>query len=239
VDSIRIYTGFDQREAVGWHVCLQSIIERTDSQVEIIPLTAQLGRKLGVGTDGTNAFTKLRFLVPYLCGYRGWAIFIDCADMLLLADIAELWKLRSTEGYDVMVVKHEYSTKHPVKYLGQPNIDYPAKNWSSTMLMHCGAYPWRKITPEYVNKATGQHLHRFEFLKPDRVGELPREWNHLVGEYEHDPKAKLAHFTVGLPAWRRYADWDYSTEWHEAKRSANHLEAWEDSFDDTPAVSER
>jgi lipopolysaccharide biosynthesis glycosyltransferase len=238
MESIRIYCGHDAREAIGFHVCLQSIIERTESQVEIIPLTERLGRRLGVGTDGTNAFTKTRFLIPYLCGYRGWALFIDCADMLLLSDISELWSLRDN-SFDVMVVKHEYSTKHPIKYLGQSNLDYPCKNWSSVMLMNCANYPWRKITPEYVNKATGQHLHRFEFLKPDRIGDLPVEWNHLVGEYEFNPEAKLAHYTVGLPAWRRYADWDYSTEWAEAKRSMNHIEAWEDSFDDSVKVSER
>jgi hypothetical protein len=179
MDSIRIYTGFDQREAVGWHVCVQSIIERTDSQVEIIPLTERLGKKLGIGTDGTNVFTKLRFAVPYLSGYRGWALFIDCADMLLMADVAELWALKDP-SFDVMVVKHEYSTKHPVKYLGQQNLDYPLKNWSSVMLMNCGNFPWRKVTPEYIAKSTGQHLHRLEFLKPDRIGDLPVEWNHLV-----------------------------------------------------------
>jgi hypothetical protein len=238
MDSIRIYTGFDQREAVGWHVCLQSIIERTDRQVEIIPLTQQLGRRLGVGTDGTNAFTKLRFLVPYLCGFRGWALFIDCADMLLLTDIAELWNLKDPQ-YDVMVVKHEYSTKHPIKYLGQPNLDYPAKNWSSVMLLSCGNHPWRKITPEYVGKSSGQHLHRFEFLKPDRIGDLPNEWNHIVGENEPNPKAKLAHFSIGIPGWKRYSQWEHADKWRETLESANHLEHWEDSFDDSVKVSER
>lgn len=238
MESVRIYTGFDQREAVGWHVCLQSVIERTDSLLEVIPLTAQLGRRYGIGTDGTNAFTKLRFLVPYLCGYRGWALFIDCADMLLMADVAELWGMRDSI-YDVLVVKHEYSTKHPVKYLGQPNIDYPCKNWSSVMLMNCGNFPWRKITPEYISKATGQHLHRFEFLKPDRIGDLPREWNHLVSEYEENPGAKLAHYTVGIPAWKRYANAEHAQSWRAAHKSMNHAEAWEDVPDDTVRVSER
>ena len=238
MDSVRIYTGFDQREAVGWHVCLQSIIERTESQVEIIPLTERLGKKLGAGTDGTNAFTKLRFLIPYLCGYRGWALFIDCADMLLMADVAELWALKESQ-YDVMVVKHEYSTKHPVKYLGQPNLDYPAKNWSSVMLMNCGNFPWRKITPEYVGKSTGQHLHRFEFLKPDRIGDLPIEWNHLVSEYEPNAEAKLAHWTVGIPAWSQYKDTEHAQSWRQTLSAVNHIEPWEDSYDDTVRVSER
>lgn len=238
MESIRIYTGFDQREAVGWHVFTQSLIERTDSQVEIITLTERLGKKLGIGTDGTNAFTKLRFAIPHLCGYRGWALFTDAADMLMLCDIKELWDLRDN-SFDVMVCKHEYSTKHPIKYLGQVNEDYPCKNWSSVMLMNCANYPWRKVTPEYVAKSTGKHLHRFEFLKPDRIGEIPKEFNWLVGEYEHSADVKVAHWTVGIPAWKRYESWDYSTEWKQAHKSANHIEPWEDTYDDSPKVSER
>ena len=51
-------------------------------------------------------FSFSRFLVPYLCGYEGWSLFMDC-DMLMLDDIAELWALRD-ERYAVQVVKHEH-----------------------------------------------------------------------------------------------------------------------------------
>ena len=138
-----------------------------------------------------------------------------------------------------MVVKHNYSTKHPVKYLGQRNDDYERKNWSSLMLIDCANHPWKKITPDYVSKATGKHLHRFEFLKDDRIGDLPKEWNWLVGEYPFNQEAKLAHFTIGLPCWKKYKDWDYSQEWRDELKDSTHYDPWIDTYDDTVMVSER
>ena len=38
-------------------------------------------------------FTFSRFLTPYLCDFEGWALFMDC-DMLVLDDLAALWRLR-------------------------------------------------------------------------------------------------------------------------------------------------
>ena len=41
----------------------------------------------------SNAFSFSRFLVPYLCGYDGWGLFLD-ADMILTDDIAKLFALK-------------------------------------------------------------------------------------------------------------------------------------------------
>ena len=38
-------------------------------------------------------FTFSRFLTPYLCDFEWWALFMDC-DMLVLDDLAALWRLR-------------------------------------------------------------------------------------------------------------------------------------------------
>ena len=105
------------------------------------------------------------------------------------------------------------------------------------MLINCANYPWKKITPDYVKKATGKHLHRFEFLKDERIGDLPKEWNWLVSEYEYNPEAKLAHFTIGIPPL--YPKCDYSDEWRAELKDTMHVEPWVDSYDDTVMVSER
>ncbi len=226
---IPIYVGYDPREAIAYHAFCHSVLSRTKAQVTFTPVT-------GEQRDGSNAFIYARFLVPHMQGYKGWAIWAD-GDMLCRSDIAELWNLREA-GCDVMVVKHDYSTKHPVKYLGQRNDDYPRKNWSSLMLIDCGNTIWRKLTPEYVASATGSHLHRFEFIKQDsRIGDLPKEWNWLVSEYEHNPEAKLAHFTVGLPTW--YPKCDYADEWRAEVKAMTHFDPWTDTYDDTPQASER
>jgi hypothetical protein len=84
---IRLFCGYDSREAIGFHVFVHSVIERATRPVQIIPLSS-----MGLG-KGSNAFTMSRFLVPYLSGFRGVAIFCDASDMLMLSDVAELESL--------------------------------------------------------------------------------------------------------------------------------------------------
>jgi lipopolysaccharide biosynthesis glycosyltransferase len=45
--------------------------------------------------------------------YQGWALFMDC-DMIMEADIAELWRLRD-DKYAVQVCKHDYVPKSTSK----------------------------------------------------------------------------------------------------------------------------
>ena len=46
-----------------------------------------------------------------------------------------------------------------------------------------------------------------------RVGELSPCWNHLVGEYDKNPEAKIAHFTLGTPCFEGYEDQEFADEW--------------------------
>jgi hypothetical protein len=114
---------------------------------------------------------------------------------------------------DVAVVKHDYQTKYPVKYFGQANKNYPRKNWSSVMLWNCGNHPNHVLTPDYISEKSSEFLHRFQWLKDERIQELPKEWNHLVDEYDHNDEAKLLHFTLAIPAVSSYEDCDHSQEW--------------------------
>ena len=218
VETIPVFVGFDPREAIAYHVCCQSIIERASVPVAFHPLHLGLLRQYKeTHGDGSNAFIYSRFLIPWMMGFSGHAIFVD-GDMIVKADIAELWAERDLYSA-VKVVKHDYKTKHPIKYLGARNDDYPRKNWSSVMLWFCGSARNRVLTPSYVEKATGSHLHRFEWLDDDRIGELPPEWNHLVLEYP-DAEAKLNHYTVGTPCFPEYANADRSDEWWAEYRKA-------------------
>ena len=54
---------------------------------------------------------------------------------------------------------------------------------------------------------------------PD-IGQLPLEWNWLVGEYPYSPDARLAHFTCGGPYFAGYESSDYADEWRAAKARA-------------------
>ena len=215
-DIIPIFIGYDPREAIAYHACVNSIIRNASRPVSIVPVALNLFRDYEeTHTDGSNHFIYTRFLVPYLMGFSGSAIFID-GDMIVRGDIAELWALRDMSK-DVQVVKHDYKTRMPVKYLGSPNEDYPRKNWSSVILWNCNSFPNRKLMPAFIQQATGGELHRFTWLEDDRIGELPPEWNWLPDEYGPNPAAKLLHYTLGTPCFHEFADTPMAAEWHRER----------------------
>ena len=212
---INLYVGYDEREAAVFHVFNQSIIEHATQPVAIHPLSTKMLDFDGQ-QDGSNAFIYSRYLVPYLQSYQGWAIFCD-GDMHVNADIAELWDLRD-DSYAVQVIKHEYRTNHKKKYIGTPiesvNLDYPRKNWSSVMLFNCAHPAHERLTRKYVAEMGPEILHRFRWLSDHEIGELPAEWNHLVGEYK-PAESKLFHHTLGSPGFSYYSDCESSKDWYQ------------------------
>lgn len=215
---IPIFVGFDQREAVAYHAFCQSVIESASTPVSFTPLHRGALPKIG-RRDGSNDFTYLRFLVPELMGYFGWAIFAD-GDMICRTDIQELWDLRDNSKA-VMVCKHDYLTKHPVKYLGARNEDYPRKNWSSVVLWNCGHPSNRALNSDSIKEMTGAEAHRFDWLASDEIGSLPLTWNWLVQEYQPNLNADLLHYTVGLPAFTEYSDKDHAEDWRAVAKRMN------------------
>lgn len=224
---IPIYTGFDEREEAGSHVFHSSVIHRASEPVSFAPLHLPMLKGVyGQGQrDGSNAFIYTRFLIPFLNDYKGFGLFVDGADMLCRGDIAELWKLQDPFKA-VQVVKHDYKTKAPRKYIGTKmeadNTDYPRKNWSSVMLINCGHHAWRHISPEVVEKMTGPDLHRFRFIDERYIGELPIEWNWL-DEYGPNESAKLIHYTTGTPAFKHYQNAPHAEEFREQLAKVNHV----------------
>ena len=213
---IPVFVGYDPREAIAYHTCVNSIIRHASQPVAIIPIALNLFQDYKeTHTDGSNHFIYTRFLVPHLMGFKGWAIFID-GDMIVRDDMMKLWNLREVDK-DVMVVKHDYQTCMPVKYLGAKNENYPRKNWSSVILWNCNSFPNRQLTPEFVQKSSGSFLHRFSWLDDDRIGELPPEWNWLPDEYGANTEAKLLHYTLGTPCFQEFADTPQGNEWHRER----------------------
>ena len=211
---INIFIGYDEGETVAFHTLSESIRKHSTSPVSITPLC--LGKIPGFTREKqpnqSTDFAFSRFMVPHLSNYKGWSIFMDC-DMLLRDDITKLWDMRDTK-YSVMCCKHDYEPKQGIKFRGAKNEKFPKKNWSSFMMMNnmlCD-----KLTPDYVNTATGLELHQFKWLKnEDAIGGIPLEWNWLVGEYDHNEEAKNIHFTLGGPYFKDYKDCDYSKEWYD------------------------
>ena len=216
---IRVFIGYDPREAVAFSVLAHSIHERSSEPVAIAPIRLSqlegIYRRARDPLQSTD-FSFSRFLTPWLCDYRGWAIFTDC-DMLVLDDIARLWDLRD-ERYAVQVVKHDHVPKEEVKFLGAKQTKYGKKNWSSVMLMNCERCT--RLTPEYVNAASGLELHQFKWMETDDlIGVIPSRWNHLVGYDAPRKDASLVHYTIGGPYFPEYRDCEYSAEWFAEKES--------------------
>ena len=159
-----IFIGYDPKEAVAYHTCVQSIIENTSIPVSITPLNLSMFKNYEEKhTDGRNAFIYSRFLIPYLKKFEGMGLFID-GDMIVNEDLKNLFDLYDT-NYAVQVVKHDYKTKFKTKYLGHKNEDYPRKNWSSVVLFNCSHKSNKILTPELISRSKGSFLHRFFLVK--------------------------------------------------------------------------
>ena len=230
-EPIRIFIGYDPRERAATNVLIDSLVQHSSRPLAVTPIvTEQLGDLYRRQRDPkqSTAFSFTRFLVPHLCGYQGWAIFMDC-DMLCRGDIAELWDARD-KSFAVQCVQHEHVPNESRKFLGEVQSAYPKKNWSSLMLLNCERCT--ALTPDYVNSATGLELHRFHWLAGDHeIGAVPDRWNHLV-DVQPPPQATAAdggpvllHWTLGGPWFREQFTMGgaLAAEWYRARDDAMRL----------------
>ena len=199
---INLFCGYDPREHEGWETFVASVRRRTASPINF--------RRMGAMDmpEGTNEFTYSRFLAPYFCDFKGHAIFCDAADMIMLADVADLDALFDPRFAVQCVKHHDYKTRHPIKYqmtdMQCPNRDYSRKNWASVMLMNCEHPYWKTLTPQSMQGAHGVSLLQFAALKPEEIGALPDCWNRIVDEGQPVEGAKILHWTAGVPLFEHY-----------------------------------
>jgi lipopolysaccharide biosynthesis glycosyltransferase len=235
---MKIFIGYDSREGRAYDVCKFSIEKRASDLVEIQPLKLEALQRSGqywrtydahngVKYDHVDKkpfsteFTFSRFLVPHLCGYKGWALFMD-SDMLMQADVHDLFRL-ADERYAVQVVKHEQVITETGKMDGQIQEAYPRKNWSSFMLFNCAKCT--ELTVSHVNTMPGAYLHQFRWLTDDQIGELPEEWNWLEGHSSPDIAPKNIHYTRGGPWFDDFPEVMYGDLWmHEENEMRGHIE---------------
>lgn len=201
---LRVFIGFDPRQPVAYTVAAHSVAMSSSVPVAITPL---IHRQLPIKRTGLTEFTFTRYLVPWLCNYEGHALFID-ADMLAVGDIAELpWD----SEHAVSVVPHQESELVPGFKLYFERC--------SVMLFNCAKC--RVLTPEYIESGSPQSL---EWA--GGVGDLPPEWNHLVG-YDKPKPAKLVHYTQGIPCFQETQNDEYAEPWITAARHAMGTVSWE------------
>lgn len=231
---LNVYLGWDSREGDAYEVAEHSLQANCSKPVQAIPLRAdqlaaqrmlwrpvteyvgQMRDHLSDAPQSTE-FATSRFLIPHL-HRTGWALFTD-ADMVFLGDVSELFALADPR-YAVMVVKHNHIPTEQTKMDGQAQTTYPRKNWSSVVLWNCDHIANQRLTLGMVNWWPGELLHRFAWLKDSEIGELPPEWNWLVGVQEKPAEPKIAHFTLGGPWFDNWPGGPHDEVWLDAKRSA-------------------
>lgn len=217
---IRVFTGYDERESPGFHTFVSGLIRRASKPVAIHPL-ASMGLP-----EGSNTFTLSRFLVPWLCGFKGHAIFLDGADMVILDDIAKLDDLFDPT-YAVQVVKHpDYEPQSLRKYIGTDmeceQSCYSRKNWMSCVIFNCEHSAWFGMTPQAVAMKTPMQLLQLQDFLDEEIGDLPPEWNVVIDEQQSDVQAKILHWSNGIPSFPHYRDASRSKTWFKEFEQVTH-----------------
>jgi hypothetical protein len=198
-EPIRVFIGYDPRQPLAYNVLQHSIVRHASRPVSITPLIL---KQLPIKRQGLTQFTYSRFLVPYLCEFKGHGVFMD-ADMVVRGDIAELFDGAGMDAVSVMK-------------------DQPKFEWASVMLFNCGAC--RVLTPEFIDNAENK---LFDLSWAPYVGALPQEWNHCVG-YQEPKESKLYHYTQGLPCWPETRGLPEDGEWLEERNMLTASVTWND-----------
>lgn len=194
---MRIFIGFDVRQPLAYNIARASIERHASGLVDIQPLRLE---HLPVKRCGLTQFSFSRYVVPYLCGYAGEALFMD-SDVVVLGDVLEIPK--------VVTGEHAvYVSKNKLKF-----------EWPSVMFFRNG-----KCSNLSLDMIENGKPHLLEWASS--IGDLPPEWNHLVG-YDVPKPAKLVHFTQGIPCWPETKGCEYSDEWWEEFKHMTGTVSWQ------------
>ncbi len=207
---IRVFIGFDERQPIAYNVAQYSLIQRSTVPVAVTPLIL---RQLPIKRRGLTDFTYARYLVPWLCGFEGHALFID-PDTMTRGDVARLpW-----DAFEAVSVVPHTSVK-------KQNMEVSTLfERAAVMLFNCGKC--RKLTPEYIDN--DKHAPNKLSEWAESIGELPRSWNHLVGYDAPNVDADLVHFTMGIPCFPETSADEFAEEWRMIHKQMNGTVSWKE-----------
>jgi len=203
--NFRIFIGYDNREKIAYHVLSKSIIENSSIPVTITPIKLENLKKFykrKKGLKDSTEFSISRFLTPYLSNYEGYSLFLDC-DFIVKGDIAQLLAIiKKDKNKALWCVKHNHNPKEIRKFLGEKQLKYNKKNWSSFVIYNNSKC--KILSSSFVSKANGLYLHQFKWTKDSLIGSLPSSWNVLVGYQKIPTKFNALHYTKGGPYFKEF-----------------------------------
>lgn len=222
-ETLQVYIGFDTRnygQTLAYEGCKRSILANLNKEkynVEIHQLNLkELTEKKLMYRDfdplASTEFTYTRFLAPYLNGFKGRALFCD-SDFIWNCCVSEAFDYLK-EGQAVACVQHDYTPHANVKMDGRTQTVYPRKNWSSMLVFNCEHPSTQKLTIDAVNTQSPAWLHRLLWANDDEIGDIPYQYNYLVGYYNSDDP-KVVHYTDGGPWHPGYEDVQYGELWRQ------------------------
>ncbi|MEO6711700.1 MAG: glycosyltransferase [Planctomycetota bacterium] len=225
--TLRVYIGFDEREAEAAMVARSSLLKVSGIEPEFLRadrlrdagLLSRISDHRGQHYDlisnapKSTEFAVSRFLTPLLC-QSGFALFVDC-DVVFLRDPREMLKGIKLDAA-VSVVKHDYTPRAGMKMDGQVQSNYPGKNRSSVALYQCDHPANRRLSLHDINSRPGRDLHRFYWLHDAEIGTLDPAWNWLVNETDQPANLGIAHFTRGGPWLKDWTPMPHDEIWLQA-----------------------
>lgn len=195
---MKVFIGYDPRQPLAYNVLQHSIHRYAKQCISVEPLILS---KLPLTRRGLTEFTYSRFLVPWLCGYEGHAVFMD-ADIVVKDDIAGLFA--QADGSSVQVQQNQAKFE-----------------WASVMLFDCAQC--KTLTPEFV----GDTANKLFDLAWGTVGTFSEAWNHCVG-YAPPKKASLYHYTQGIPCWYETMGNAEDAAWLEEREEMCRTVTWKE-----------
>jgi len=229
--------GYDKREDICFKVA-KDTLQLTTPAVKICVLVQDNLRAFDfydrdLDELASTEFSLTRFLVPALSSFKQeWVVFCDC-DFLFTRNVVARLLPHLDDEVPLYCVKHDYKPRHKIKMGGHyVQHEYPRKNWSSFMVFNCGHEANRLLTPGVVNAAEPSWLHQMRWLDGYEIGELPVEFNFLVGELDPPEDAiglmaptnrtpTCLHYTLGIGVFKPPVQ-DYANLW--TKSQYNYLE---------------
>ena len=204
-DPLKVFIGVDRRQPLAYNVARNSVERHAKSRVQVEPLRIDW---LPITRQGLTEFTFSRYLVPWLMGYKGQAVFLD-GDMVVKIDIT-----RILDDLDPLAAVSIVKSRQRFE-------------WPSLMVFNCAHPLCAVLTPEFV-ESPANSPHTLEWAA-DATGTLDPSWNYCVGyDTTGADTAKIIHFTAGIPCWPETKQCGMAGAWREELSKALYTVSWEE-----------
>lgn len=200
LDTIRVYVGADQSQALAIRVLEHSIRRYTSGSVVVTPMV-----DLPVPTPRDpkqrqrTGFSFSRFCIPKLSNYSGRAIYMD-ADMLVMKDMRLLWDI-PMNGHKVLIQRELEAPEATGAKLAAPKKRIKQ---CAVMMLDCSRLDW-KIEEIVQGLDDGKYtyedlVYQLCLLEPEEIGyDIPFQWNSL--EHLDDMTGNIHYTDMPTQPW--------------------------------------